>query len=170
MTSILIVEDGSLVTDANSYADIETIKSFAELRGFDLGFDDPLIENRAIKAMDYIEAKRNEFKGTKVDISQELQFPRNNVQIDGFDVPSDSIPKELVKAQCQLVIEQTNGIEIMPTQSEAAIKKETVGPISTEYAVSEGSSFSPFISSVDALLQPLLKTGIGGFSLTTVRV
>ena len=73
------------------------------------------------------------------------------------------------KAQCQLIVEQANGGVLMPTQLEAAVKKEVVGPIETEYAVSVGAINQPVFSAVDALLEPLFNTS-SGFSLTTVRI
>jgi len=165
----LIVEDGSIVTDANSYVDLDTIKAYALERLVTLGTD-PVIESFAIKAMEYIESKRDQFQGLKVSGTQSLQFPRYYLEIDGYEFPSDSIPNILQKAQCQLVIEQTNGVDIMPTNTEPAIKKEVVGPITTEFAVSTGSYFEPFISSVENLLKPLLKQASKGFSISTLRV
>ncbi len=167
----LIVEDGSIVANANSYADLDYIKAYALARGATLSIDDAVIEQQVAIAMDYIEGKRNEYQGIKVDSTQSLQFPRDYLIIDGFDFDSTSIPKELKNALSQLIIEQTNGIDILPTSDEPAIKKETVGPISTEYAVNIGSIIKPSIPAVDLLLAPLLKNvSTSGFALTTIRV
>lgn len=169
-TLTLIVEDGTQVTDANSYASLTTIKAYATLRGIVLSINDTVIENQAIKAMDYIEGKRNQFDGYKVSNTQSLQFPRCNLTIDGFEFPLDAIPNELIKAQSQLVCEQALGVDILPTLTEPPVRKEVVGPIETEYAVAIGSSFDPVIPSVENLLQPLYKSGSTSFALTTVRV
>jgi len=165
----LIVEDGTLVANANSYASLATIKAYAALRGITLGTD-PVIENQAILATDYIESKRNKFQGLKVLSTQALQFPRIYLVIDDNEFPENEIPKELINAECQLVIEQQKGIELMPTINEAPIKKEVIGPMSTEYAVSEGNIFEPALLAVDALLQPLFKNVSSGFSIKTIRV
>jgi hypothetical protein len=121
--------------------------------------------------MDYIESKRNRFQGLKVSELQCLQFPRNYLVIDGYSIASNVIPKELKNALAQLVIEQFNGVNILPTITEAPIKKETVGPLSTEYAVNPGDLSSLSITAVDNLLEPLFKNvSSGGFSLTTMRI
>jgi len=164
----LVVEDGSIVANANCYADLATIKAYATARGIALGTD-TVIEQQVIKAIDYLEGLRNRFQGNKVVSTQCLQFPRQNVWIDGFEILETVIPNELVKAQCQLVCEQANSIDIMPTQSEPAVKKEVIGPIETEYAVATGTITTPVMTAVDALLEPLFKNN-SGFTLTTVRV
>lgn len=166
----LIVEDGSNVTNANSFCDLTFIKQFANDRGITLG-SDAVIEDQSFKAMDYLEGKRKEYQGIKTYPDQFLQFPRMYVLIDDLAFPQNSIPIELKKAQSQLIIEQTNGVNILPTMSDAPIKKETVGPISTEYAVSNGDINQPVLTAVDLFLQPLLKVqSSSGFALTTIRV
>lgn len=163
------VETGSIVANANSYVDLAFIKAYALARGIALGTD-TVIEQQSIKAVDYLEGLRSRFQGNKVSSTQSLQFPRENVWIDGFEVAKTSIPSELIKAQCQLICEQANSVDIMPTQSEAAIKKEVVGPIETEYAIATGTITTPVMTAVDALLEPLFKNSSSGFTLTTVRV
>lgn len=164
----LIVEDGTLVAGANSYASLALIKAFALARGVTLGPDDA-IETMSTLAIDYLEGKRNEYQGNKIDASQELQFPRIGVIVDDFEIPYNSIPKAIVNAQCQLIIEQSLGINIMPTQTDAAIKSETIGPIKTDYAVNPGAIVEPHLTSVNMMLKPLFKKS-GGFGLSVVRV
>jgi len=163
-----IIEDGTIVTNANSYVTLAEIKAYATARNITLGTD-PVIESQSVLAVDYLESKRTQYQGSKVSELQELQFPRYNVKIDGFDIAETAIPNNLKKAQCQLIVEQANGGVLMPTQLEAAVKKEVVGPIETEYAVSVGAINQPVFSAVDALLEPLFNTS-SGFSLTTVRI
>jgi len=165
----LIVEDGTMPAGANSYASLVTLKAYASLRGIDLGTVDSTIEVWAIKAIDYLESKRNDFQGNKLTNTQSLQFPRFNVFVDGFDYTS-LIPGILVNAQCQLVMELKNGVDIMPTITDPAIKSEKIGPIQTDYAVNPGDYFMPELSAVDALLQPLFKNGNAGYTIKTMRV
>jgi hypothetical protein len=165
----LIVEDGTIVANANAYADSDFIKEYALARGVTL--TDATIETKAIIAMDYIESKRNEFQGIKVSNLQPLQFPRLYLVIDDNQFPANQIPIELKNALSQLVIEQENGINILPTANKAPVKKTTIGPISKEYAVNPGEIFEPIIKSVDILLEPLLKSvSKSGFKLSTLRV
>ena len=164
----LIVEDGSQVAGANAYAAEAAILAYAVARGVTLDpFKIPVYNAIAI---DYLEGKRKEYAGYKVSQTQALQFPRTGLVIDGYDFPPNSIPIELIKANCQLIIEQSLGVALMPTQNEPLIKSEAVGPIKTEYVVSAGSIFEPWIASVEILLAPLLKAGSGGFGLVFKRV
>lgn len=166
----LIIEDGTIVINAVAYADLTYIKAYATARGITLG-GDTVIEQQVLIAMDYIESKRNRFQGLKVSEFQSLQFPRNYLVIDGYAVASNVIPKELKNALAQLVIEQFNGVNILPTVTEAPVKKEVVGPITTEYAVNPGDLSNLSIPAVDNLLEPLFKNvSSGGFALTTLRI
>lgn len=163
----LTVEDGTVVTNANSYNTLVEIKAYAASRGFALPSTDSAIEIESNKAMDYLESKRDMYEGEKVSSLQELQFPRTDLVIDGIDFPADEIPGILKKAQCQLICLSSSGVDLMPTITGGFIKKEKIGPIETEY--SENFSLSPDMPTVDALLQPLYKSA-GGFSLSTLRV
>lgn len=166
----LIVEDGSIVPNANSYAALSTVKTYAALRGVVLSNDDAVLEPMVIKAMDYIESNRANFQGNKVSELQELQFPRSMVYVDGVLIPETTIPKCLIYALCQAVMEVANDVDLLPTTTEPAIRKEVVGPIETEYAVSLGSGgFSPELRKIDSLLKPVLNTS-SGFGLSTLRI
>lgn len=166
----LIVEDGTIVANANAYADLNFIKAYALARGVTL-IDDVALESKTIIAMDYIEGRRNEFQGIKVSNLQSLQFPRLYLVIDGNQFPANQIPIELKNALAQLVLEQGNGVNILPTLKEAPIKKESIGPLSTEYAINPGQILQPIITAVDILLEPLFtNVSKSGFKLTTLRV
>ena len=166
----VVVEDGTIVANANSYNTLAELREFALARGIALSAVDATLTKELTLAMDYLESLRDKYQGIKISQDQPLQFPRIYVIVDGFAVPSDEIPALLKQAQCQLVIEIENNVDIMPTFLEPAIKKETIGPISTEYAVSNGSYFEPFMSKVDSLLKPIFKNVSEGFTIRTMRV
>jgi hypothetical protein len=163
----LIIEDGSLVANANSYVTVEEARTYAAARGVTLSAVDAEVEQLLIPAMDYLEAQRDRYQGTKVSATQSLQWPRYPVYIDGFLFASDEIPNDLKNAECQLAIEKQNGVDLLPTSEGRAIIKEVVGPLETEYSESVGSD-SPTMRAVDNLLQPLYNSGGGG--LRTIRV
>jgi len=167
----VIVEDGSIVANANSYIDEAYARAYASARGVTLPVDDAELDILLIKAMDYLEGKRAEYQGDKTDpLNQELQWPRTDVKIDCVEIDADFMPKELKQAQAQLSIELFNGIDIQPTQSGGFVKKEVVGPIETEYSEKIGVSITPTITAVDALLAPLFSECGQRFSLRTLRV
>lgn len=165
----LIVEDGSIVANANSYVSLQEARDYANARGVTLPAVDSDLEVLLIKAKDYTESKRTQYQGSKVSAIQSLQFPRYGVVVDGFEVEPTSIPIDLKNAQMQLAIELNAGTDIMPTFSGASVTEETVGPITTKYSDKGASPTSVEMTAVDALLQPLYKKGSSGAFLTTYR-
>lgn len=166
MAISIIVEDGSLVNGANSYVNLATARQFALNRGKSLPASDDEANAALIRAMDYIEAKRRQFKGVKVSPTQSLQWPRKCVDIDGEDFPENAIPIELKNAQCQLALEAAT-IDLMPTSSGAFVIREKTGPIETEYSETISTSGSPNMPAVEAFLAPLLS--VGSFRLQVAR-
>lgn len=164
----IIVEDGSNVPNANSYADLVYVKAYAEQRGFSLGVDDEKTKARMILAMDYIEGFASKYPGSPTYVDQALSWPR----YDAGDYLSNAIPANLLKAEAQLVIEQAvNSVVLLPTTAGGAfITKEKVGPIETEYSEAvalSGSANGPYMPAVDLLLSGLFKAG--SFRLKTYR-
>jgi hypothetical protein len=87
----IIVEDGSVVTGANSYATEAELTAYATARGITLTIGAELL---LIKAMDWIEIQK--YKGDQIDCEQVLEWPRYNVITRiGCNTASDAIPRQL---------------------------------------------------------------------------
>lgn len=183
MASNLIVEDGTGLPDASSYTSAATLRTYATNRGVTLAPTDDagdlIVDQLAIKAMDYIEANRQWFWGWRFRQSQRLSFPREGVPaeprgdqygtqiVNGYEnllVPSINyrpvapIPYELVDAQCQLVIQVKAGVDLLPTQvSGRFVKRQKLGPLEREFSEAIGIYTLPQMPMVDALLSPLIK-------------
>lgn len=166
----LVIEDGTLVASANSYVTVAQARAYASARGVTLSTIDATVEQNLIAAMDYLEAQRAKFQGSKVSATQSLQWPRNDVLIDCNEVASTVIPNELKNVQIQLAIEVSKGVDLMPTRQGAFVKLEKVGPIETQYSERIGTGLTPDMTAVDALLAPLFKACVQGFALSSVRV
>lgn len=169
----IVVEDGSIVPNANSYVSVVDFLSYAEMNGYDLETDNS-VPVYLIKAMNYLESKN--YKGLPVSSTQSLKWPREGAYIicEQPDVlyPSDSIPANLIKAQMQLALLVSDGIDLMPTiSSESFVKMEKVGPLQTEYsdAAAENISMRPVFPLVDSLLQCMITNGFGLSAFRTVR-
>lgn len=163
----IIVEDGTGVVNANSYVTLVEARAYALARDVKLTDADAVLEVYLTKAMDYLEAQRDNFKGMKTVPTYALQWPRYGVFIDGTEIASNIVPKELKNAQIQLAMAVADGVDLMPTASgDAFIISEKVGPIETKYAEGVSTSGVPIVRAVEAWLAPLLRaTG----ALTTVR-
>lgn len=151
----LVVEDGSIVAGANSYATLDEIRAHAQERGIILPADNVSLEVLAIKAMDYIEAQEAQFQGYRVSDTQPLSWPRTDVVLHGHVFPVNTIPSELVRAQSVLAAVINTGVDMLPTRTKPAKKSVRIGPIATEYALNLGAATAPVVSAVDALLAPL---------------
>jgi hypothetical protein len=146
---------------ANSYGDVDSLRDYATLRGEDLtALSDAECEPLLIKAMDYIEAKRDRFKGDKANASQPLQWPRSDVWVDDSLLSSDSIPRELEYAQYALaLIAKDHDLQpnILPDQQGAIIRERVEGVVEVEYSQNNQASFVPAFAKPEALLKPLYK-------------
>jgi hypothetical protein len=161
----LVIEDGSQVVGANSYADLTTVRSFATKRGKTLPATDAEVEVLVIKAMDYVESFTDRFRGNRVSATQVLSWPRECVSLFGFEVAIDEIPSQLVSALCQAVIDANASGDLLPTVATGGmIVEDTVGPITTRYSDKFGTRDLPTYTFTNSLLRPLFKGG-GAFSV-----
>ena len=169
----LIIENGSLVANANSYVTVGEVRAYAAARASTIpaagGPGDGAIEAAAVRACDFIESMRGEFQGVKVaPATQSLQFPREGVSFEGYDLPDDAIPLILKNAQCQLAIEAVNGLDLMPTGDGRKVIRKKVDVLETEWAAGTETNPLPQLVKARALLAPLLSNG-GGNRLVVDR-
>lgn len=159
----IIVEDGSIVAGANSYVSEAELTAYAAERGITLsGTEEALL----IKATDYLETL--EYIGDKKTADQDLQWPRENVRIDGFQFPDDEIPKELKHAQMSLAASIDAGVDPMATIGRAT-KREKADVLEVEYM--DNASSTAIITSVQRTLRKLLSgAGFGGGFYPVVRI
>lgn len=150
----IIIEDGSNVTGANSYATEAQLATYATDRGVTVTGTAAVL---LIKAMDALEAKN--FIGSKANFDQALQWPRLGVQIDGYSIASDTIPDALVSAQIELALAIDGGTDPLANQTRQTTR-EKVGPIEIEY--SSSARTTTYLAAAEAKLSGLVKklTGI----------
>lgn len=166
----LVIENGSLVAGATSYVSVAEARAYAAARASTFPADDTegnaAAEVALIVAMDYLESLRADFKGRKVNpATQALQWPRQGVEIDGWDVSISTIPNELKFAQIQLATEAANGTDLMPTGDGREVIREKVDVLETEYRPGAGGAPQPVLVKVQALLAPLLAASFGGIKV-----
>lgn len=164
----LVIEDGSGVTGANSYIDVETARAYATARGLSLPVADADVEKLLVKAMDFIESFRGEFQGLKTLAENPLQWPRTGVTLDGYVITDDTIPTILASAQAQLAAD-ANLQDLMPIGTGREVVMEKVDVVAVQYAESGNTNPQPIFTKAEALLKPLLKSGLFG-SLRSLRV
>ncbi len=157
----LIVEDGSIISGANSYVSETDLTAFASARNITLVGDE---ETLLTLAMDYIETLL--YKGVKRTRTQGLQWPRTYVVVDGYYVDPNIIPQELKNGlmQCAISIDQGTGPQLnVPRRT----IKEKVGDLEVEYA--QDSVSSEMNTKVKAALWKILASGGSGANVITVN-
>jgi DnaT-like ssDNA binding protein len=149
----IIVENGTVVTGANSYVSAADFTAYALARGVTLTSG---AETLLIQAMDYIESLS--FIGTKWTRDQSLQWPRLNVHIDGYANDVNHIPQELINAQMQVAMAIDTGNGPLATVARST-KRERVGELEVEYMA--GAAATPIVRTINAMLWKLLANGFG---------
>jgi hypothetical protein len=164
----LVIEDGSNVANANSYATRAEIIAYAAARGVTIA-DEDATDVFAVKAMDYIERQR--FQGEPTygvpGVDQALQFPRDGIAYQGGYFDADAIPFLLKNAECEAAMLIASGVDLEPNRAaEQSVKREKVGPLETEYF--SPANYGATTPNLDALLAPLVVGS--GFGITAYRV
>ena len=153
----IVVEDGSIVTGANSYVSRADVIAYAASRGVTLA-DTTATDAYLIKSCDYLESFADKFKGERYSRDQALCWPRAGVEIEGYDWSEDEVPRQLIAAQCALVVEIHAGSDpFNPDTVQGPIVEETVvGAVSVKYASATSSKVRKDSSS-KTLINLLLK-------------
>jgi hypothetical protein len=174
--SILVIEDGTGIADANSYATAAEARDYAASRGVTLpaapGSGVDQVETWLVLAADYLESL--DWIGVLASTGQALKWPRvlTSPYLDKpyipvwgcVTYPLDSslfvlLPK-VKTAQMQLVIEQSNGIDLFPSTpggtSGQVVTRERVDVIETSYSDRFGTPMLPTMPKVEAMLKDLL--------------
>lgn len=168
-----VVEDGTGVSNANSYTSVEFADAYFAERDNEVWAaiaDDADKQKYLILATDYIELVfGRRFIGEMVLTTQGLSWPRR------YAAPYlyTSIPLNLQKACAEYAVRAVNG-PLLPDPSVDAnnfasvVTKKVIGPIEKEFSVM-GSGRQRLIRSYpvpDALLASLLAAGTGGTRVT----
>lgn len=166
----LIVENGSMVTGAESYASVAYSNSYHSLIGNESwsDLDNSTKEQCLRKATQYMQSKYfSKWQGIKRDDDQALDWPRENVIIFGTSslVANSIIPNEIKNACCLLALRASTS-ELV-SDKERAIKREKIDVIETEY--SEYDTSEKVYSEVDYMLaRYFIGNGSGGLSVVRV--
>jgi hypothetical protein len=165
----LIVEDGSIVTGAESYISVSDASNYHTVRGntaWAALTTDALREAALRRATDYMrQAYRSRWQGYKVNEEQALDWPRYDVEVEGYAVDSDIVPTEVKNACAELAL-RASAADLNPDLTQGVLS-EQVGSIQVTY--DKASPQFTRYRAIDALLSPYLKAGGGGCSMGVIR-
>lgn len=149
----IIVEDGTEVANANSYASASALADYADLRGITLTTDEDVL---LIRAMDALYGRS--WIGERVTTTQALEWPRTGVYVDNQLRASNEIPRELFYGQLALAV-AADTIDLMPTRAANAtgpiIENRVEGAVTRKYANPGTVSPVAAVSEAEALLRVL---------------
>lgn len=159
---MLIIEDGTGVTGANSYASVVNLLDYAAETRKTISSDPSSL---LISAKRYIETLN--FIGVKTAKTNPMQWPRSSAMIDGYYVDNDEIPQILIDLQCEVALSIDAGLNPMAIKARAT-KKEKVGEIEVEYM--DGANSVDINPSINELARKLVTGGLmGGVALSLSR-
>ena len=169
----LVVENGSIVSGANTYASVATADAYHTGRGNTawVDADSEVKEPAILRAMDYIEAQNwlgMAYSGPVGGVGyQPLQWPRVDVYVGGFELAYDEIPPKVISALCEAALVElvTPGALSVAIERGGAVIREKVDVIETEYA-----SGAPATTVYQTIRQHLRGLVAGGNAITLVRV
>lgn len=156
----MIVEDGSVVADANSYVTRAEYIAWAATLGVTVA-DDATADAELVKAAEYIDAHAANMKGRKLTRLQTMAYPRSYVVIEQWAWSSTEIPRQLKQAQMAFALDVRNGIDLYNQGSNPnmiASRERVEGAVDVQYHIGSGrdGQKATYTSKGEAWLRMLL--------------
>ncbi len=156
----LIVEDGSGLADAESYASLSRADAHHDAFGNPAWADAAAADKEAAlrRATRYLDgAYRQRLRGRRKTAGQALEWPR----VGDAAVERDTgLPRGLVQAAAELALRALSGDlapDQQPDSSTVDEQRTTVGPITTAIGFRDTPGRGPSYPVVDQLMGPFLK-------------
>ncbi len=168
----LIVEDGSGLSNAESFTSVADASAYHAARGNTTWatITTTEMEQALRRATDYMQqAYRSRWAGYRFTITQALDWPRSSVPIpDAINsflaysmLATNVVPTEVKNACAEMAWKAASG-ELYADQSQQVLS-EAIGPISVTYDRTSPQKIR--YSAIDAMLKPYLNAGGANVSL-----
>lgn len=158
----LIVEDGTGLASAESYASVAEAKAYWTARVPKFGdisaLSDVTIEGALREATQYIDG-RYRFRDVRLLTTQALSFPRSAAAVDYDGQPIPALPARVKSSTIELAFVASDGTDLLPASDRGGlIKSETIGPLSTTYM--DSAPPGPAYLTVDNFLRPYVRLDV----------
>lgn len=164
----LIIEDGTIVANANTVVTDDEYVDYASARGLTIGGFGGAREIELILAMDYLKSIETSMRGTRTESTQSLPEPRQNVYLYGAIIGSNTVPQEYKNAQMEAAAAANSQALLLNGNSQNLASFNVEGVYSESYF--EGANWETIRTDrIDAAIAPLLTSSGSGFG-RTVRV
>ena len=170
----LIVEDGTGLSNADSYISLVDARAFALNYGYSLPVDDSDANVSLRKGAQYVDLFEGSFSGQRLVDTQSLAWPRANAYKcagrDQIYLPSDSVPLEIQYAQVIAANFYGLGLDVRANDDGLNVNsKEVVGAVKVSYFDNGKTGKSTEITEATDMLSNFMCVG-SMFTLQTVRV
>ncbi len=175
----IIIEDGTIVANANSFITVAEWETYLALYGKAATGSETDKETALIKSQRAISTRYN-FDGTLVEQMQSTCLPRNwSRPIKGFTIANDVVPQDFKDAQAELAFDIQEGADPFADATQGVLgpltgDKAKAGPVETDKTYgSGGTPFNPRAMSnytaVNDLLKPYFSAGSNGLQIRMER-
>ena len=163
----LIIEDGSVVADANSWATDDEFKAYASLKGYSVPATQPDREALLINAYDFLNfTYEQRLQGWRVTPQTQTGIvPRNGMVAYGVSVANDIIPQDFKNAQMLAAFSIKDGVDTNAVKDSGDLKSfEVVGAYKEEYQDGSNTPTLAQMPAVSRVLTPYTNSAMGGLS------
>lgn len=161
----LVVEDGSVVADADSFISLVDARTLAAKYGWELPVDDTAAEVALRNGAQYVDMQEARYSGSRVSIAQTLSWPRVNATNSySYDIPDDSVPTQAQCGQVAAAAEYGAGTDVRASSDGKNIQsQEVVGAVKQSFFNNGKSSATVQITRALDCLKPLMISSAGNF-------
>lgn len=165
----LIIEDGTIVADANSWVTDAEYKAFAKLKGYSVPATQPDREANLANAYDFINfTYEQQLQGWRVTPQTQTGcMPRTNVYAYDVLVDSETIPQDFKNAQMLASLSINDGVDTNAVKDTADLAGFSVGQGAYAETYQTGSN-TPTLAQMPAVskvLKPYTNAGLLGGGL-----
>ena len=136
MAEAFVVEDGSGLSNANSFVTVAEADDFWELRNNATweALSDEAKQAAVIRATEYLCQFDSMYPGYRRTIGQSLSWPRIGAcYVDGEWIPDGTVPPEIKKACFELAYKASSSELTPDIDYSTAVRRQRVGKIEVEY-------------------------------------
>lgn len=153
----LLVEDGSGVVGANSYATEDDFDTYTEDHGYTVTVGDT--EAALVRATTILDGiYRKSYPGTRTNgRTQYLQWPRTlATDAEGEEIADDEIPQEIIDATCEIALrELASPNSVLPDlERGGSIRSVKAGSVAIQYG--DAAPNVTTLQIIDGILGPLI--------------
>jgi len=157
----LVIEDGTVVANSNSYATRAEYIAWAATLGTTIA-DDAAADAELVKAAEYIDSHEVNMKGYRYSRDQSMTYPRNGVIIEGWAWGTNEIPRQLKQAQMAFAMDVHNSVDLFNQGGNPNLMAESErveGAITVQYHIGNGTDGqkATYTSKGEAWLRMLLR-------------